>query len=307
VLFIDVNGDGKPDIYVANDTVDKFLYINRSIKGQLRFEEVAQVAGVAGDEHGEPNGSMGLDATDCNGSGRPSLWVTNYVGELHALYRNECQRGNEGFFHVSESSGIAGIGRRTAGWGTGFLDFDLHGWEGIFLTTGDAYRHNPKLPRAQKPVLFRNQGGGFFQDVSAQAGPYFQVGHKGRGVALADFDNDGRIDLAISHLNEPMTILRNEADTAGKHWLGVELAGANHRDVVAARIILEAGGRQQVRFAKGGGSYLSSSDRRHVFGLGSVDRIERLRVVWPSGIEQRWQQLAIDRYWRLVEGDQVAR
>ncbi|HEV3263469.1 MAG TPA: VCBS repeat-containing protein, partial [Gemmataceae bacterium] len=197
VLFVDVNGDGKPDIYVANDMVDKFLYINRSIKGKLRFEELAQVAGVALDDHGLANASMGLDAADYNGSGRASLWVTNYVGELHALYRNECQTGygqqtlaehaetapeRVFFFHASESSGIAAVGRKTSGWGTGFLDLDHHGWEDIFLTAGDAYRHQPGIPRAQNPILFRNLGGGRFKDISALGGPYFKTGHMGRGV-----------------------------------------------------------------------------------------------------------------------------
>jgi hypothetical protein len=99
-----------------------------------------------------------------------------------------------------------------------------------------------------------------------------------------------------------VAVLRNEADCSGNHWLGVELEGANHRDVVGARIILEAGGRKQTRFAKGGGSYLSSSDRRHVFGLAGASHVERLRVVWPSGVEQQWQGLALDRYWMLREG-----
>jgi hypothetical protein len=303
VLMVDVNGDGKPDIYVANDTVDKFLYINRSTKGKLQFEDQALFAGVACDQRGLPNGSMGLDAADYNGSGRPSLWVTNYVDELHALYRNECRAGHLCFFHASEGCGIAAIGEKTAGWGTGFLDLDHHGWEDLFLTTGDAYRHSAHVPRAQEPVLLRNRGGKF-KDITAQGGPYFHARHVGRGVVLADFDNDGRIDLAISHLNDPVTILHNEADTAGNHWLGVELQGAAHRDVVGARIILEAGGGKQTRFAKGGSSYLSSSDRRHVFGLGQAGHIDRLRVAWPSGTEQQWQGLAGDRYWRLTEGQQ---
>jgi hypothetical protein len=263
---------------------------------------MGQVSGVALDQRGQTNGSMGLDAADYNGSGRPSLWVTNYIGELQALYRNECQPGREVFVHVSAGTGLASIGLKTSAWGTGFLDLDHHGWEDLVLTAGDAYRHQPGVPRAQYPVLFRNRGDGSFQDVTALGGPYFQTPHKGRGLVLADFDNDGRMDLAISHLNDPVAILRNEADTAGQHWLGVELKGAGHRDVVGARIILEGDGRKQTRFAKGGGSYLSSSDRRHIFGLGSADGVERLSIVWPSGVEQHWRGLAVDRYWRLTEG-----
>jgi hypothetical protein len=306
VLFIDINGDGKPDVYVANDMEDKFLYVNRSAAGRLRFEEQAVSAGAARDDRGLPNGSMGLDAADYDGSGRPALWVTNYAGELQALYRNECRPGQECFLHVSKGAGIAAIGQKTVGWDTGFFDLDHHGWEDIVLTAGDAYRHSHEVARAQRPVLLRNQGGGKFKDASASAGSYFQVAHVGRGLLLADFDNDGRTDLVISHLNEPIAVLRNEADTAGRHWLGVELAGSGHRDVVGARIVVEAGGRRQTRFAKGGGSYLSSCDRRHVFGLGSAGEVERVRVVWPSGVQQEWRQLSPDRYWRLVEGEERA-
>jgi hypothetical protein len=304
VLFIDINGDGKPDVYVANDMEDKFLYVNRSAPGRLRFEEQAVSAGAARDDRGLPNGSMGLDAADYDGSGRPALWVTNYAGELQALYRNECRPGQECFLHASKGAGIAAIGLKTVGWGTGFLDLDHHGWEDIVLTAGDAYRHSHEFGRAQKPVLLRNQGGGKFKDVSASAGPYFQATHVGRGLVLADFDNDGRTDLVISHLNEPITVLHNEADTGGRHWLGIELVGADHRDVVGARIVAEAGGRRQTHFVKGGGSYLSSCDRRHVFGLASAGEVERVRVVWPSGAQQEWRQLGTDRYWRLIEGEE---
>jgi hypothetical protein len=304
VLFVDVNGDGKPDIYVANDTVEKFLYINRSTPGQIRLQEDGLLAGVARDDKGDPNGSMGLDAADYDGSGRASLWVTNFAGEHHALYRNLCQPGRELFLHSSASAGIAALGQQTVAWGTGFLDLEHRGWEDIVLATGDVYHHNPDIPRAQHPVLFQNQGDCKFKIISARGGPYFQTSHMGRGVVMADFDNDGRIDLAISHLNAPVVLLRNEANTASSHWLGLALEGADRRDVVGARIILEAGGRVQTRFARGGGSYLSSCDRRLIFGLGKVEWIDRLRVVWPSGREQEWPSLGIDRYWRLVEGQE---
>jgi hypothetical protein len=284
--------------------VDNFLYMNRTRQpGKIQLEELGLDSGSALSATGKADASMGLDAADYNGSGRPSLWVTNYAGEQHALYRNEFQPTREFFVHASVTAGITARGNNTVAWGTSFLDLEQRGWEDIVFTAGDAYRHNPDLPRAQQPVLFRNLGGGKFKDMSERGGSYFATGHVGRGLVLADFDNDGRIDLAVSHLNDPVAILRNEADTTGRHWLGVELEGVGHRDVVGTRVLLEAGGRQQVRFAKGGGSYLSSSDRRHVFGLGQAEQIDRLRVVWPSGREQQWQGLAIDHYWRLLEGE----
>jgi hypothetical protein len=124
-------------------------------------------------------------------------------------------------------------------------------------------------------------------------------------AVLADLDNDGRVDIVAIHTNEPVVLLRNVA-SQGYRWLGVELTGKGHRDVVGAKIVVEAGGRKQTRFAKGGGSYASSSDRRHVFGLGTSDRIDKLTVVWPSGVEQHFTGLALDRYYRLTEGTEKA-
>src|SRR5262249_5834517 len=145
-------------------------------------------------------------------------------------------------------------------------------------------------------------GDGRFRNVTDQGGPYFRDGQLGRGLVVGDLDNDGRPDLVVSHLNGPVVLLRNEAPPE-RHWLGVELAGPDNRDVAGARLVLEAGGRRQTRFAKGGGSYLSSGDRRLLFGLGTAERIDRLTVVWPSGQTRQWDGdwLAADRYHRLAE------
>lgn len=313
VLMVDVNGDGKPDIYVANDTVDNFLYINRSTKpGEFRFEEVGMSSGTARDDQGTPNGSMGLAASDFNGTGRPSIWVANYENELHALYRNDCMPDPKDrtkdrivFTFITPSAGLAVFGRMTVGWGTGFFDIDHHGAEDLFLVTGHATRVPKTSPRAQIPILARNEGGKF-KDIVQQGGSYFRSHHVGRGAVQADFDNDGRVDLAVMHTNEPVAILRNEADTKGHHWLGVQLAGKDHRDVVGAKLILEAGDRKQTRFAQGGGSYASSSDRRQIFGLGAAGRIDKVTVIWPNGKEQSFADLKLDHYYRLTEGNDKA-
>jgi hypothetical protein len=302
VLLVDINGDGKPDIYVANDTADSFLYVNRCTPGRFHFEERGLVSGTARDLGGSPNGSMGVDAADFDGSGRPSLFVTNYENELHALYRNECKGDNILFQYASRSAGIASLGQSTVGWGTGFFDIDHHGWEDLFLATGHAIRHPARSggdPR-QPPILLRNRGGQF-QDISSRGGPYFRATHLARGVAIGDLDNDGRIDLVIVHLNEPVVLLHNEAAT-DNHWLGVELVGRENADVAGTRLVLELGGRKQTRFAKGGGSYASSGDRRHVFGLGDATKIDRLTVIWPNGEQQSWNDLTIDGYHRLPQG-----
>jgi hypothetical protein len=302
VLVVDVDGDGKPDVYVCNDTVDNFLYLNRSEPGRIRFAEDGFLAGVARDGGGYANGSMGVDAGDPYGSGRPAIWVTNYENELHALYRNDGPQGGQVLFAFdSPGAGIAALGQKYVGWGTGFLDLDHHGREDLFIANGHAIRFPQTAERAQNPVLLRNRDG-TFTDLSGRGGDYFRAKHVARGVALGDLDNDGRVDAVISHLNEPVAVLRNVAP-GGNHWLGVELADKSSADFVGARVTLKAGGRTQTRFAKGGGSYASSGDRRMVFGLVGGDRIDELSVVWPDGTVQLFQGLQPDGYCRLTKGD----
>jgi hypothetical protein len=309
VVIVDVDGDRKPDIFIANDTTDKFLYLNKSKPGQLRFEEVGLAMGVARDGNGVQNGSMGLDAGDYDGSGRASLWVTNYEGELHGLYQNTVtERGKRHFQFATQIAGIAAIGQQYVGFGTGFIDIDNDGWEDLVIINGHVIRHPVRSKLRQQPVLLRNLGNGRFSNITSKGGPYFRTGHVGRGLAIGDLDNDGRSDLVVSHVNEPLTLLHHVGATKN-HWLGVELVGEGHRDIVGARVILEVGGRKVVRFAKGGGSYLSSADRRLLFGLGAATKTGTLTVEWPTGEtrSQVFEGLAIDRYHRLTQAGRKAK
>lgn len=302
VVVVDVNQDGKPDVYVANDTVANFLYVNKSEKGTIKFVEKGKLAGVAFDGGGGPNGSMGVDAGDPFRIGKPCLWVTNYENEFHALYRNHSAGDLVSFIFATQASGIGAIGQKFVGWGTGFADLDHDGWEDIFIANGHAIRFPTGASRLQKPVLFLNRSGKF-KDITARGGPYFAEPHLSRGAALADFDNDGHTDIAVSHMNAPVSLLKNVCPSADRTWVGVDLVGEGNRDVVGTRVMVEAGGSTQTRFAKGGGSYASSPDRRFVFGLGSGGKVTKLTVVWPDGSKQEFTDVPTGKYHVLVQGD----
>jgi hypothetical protein len=281
VLMVDVDLDGKPDVYVANDGVDSFLYMNRSSDGRTRFEEEGLLRGVSRGD-----------------SGWPSLWVANFENQYHALYRN---RGAGRFVFATLAAGIGSIGQRYVGFGTAFIDVDNDGNEDLVVSNGHVFRHPTAVTAAQHPILLANQGNGRFQDISSAGGAYFGQNHLGRGLAVVDLDNDGWPDLVVSHLNSPVGMLRNAGGNA--HWLGFELHGLDHRDLVGSRVIVQVGGRQLTRFVKGGGSYCSASDARIVFGLGNTDHIDGVEVFWSWGKQQHWDggDFPVNRYCHLQE------
>jgi len=302
-----VNNDGKPDIYVANDTTDNFLYRNATKQpGILKFDDVGGPMFVAKDDRGVANGSMGLAAGDYDGSGLASIWVTNYENELHALYRNKMVGGRQHFLYSTRVSGIAAIGQLHVGWGTCFLDSDNRGLLDIFVSNGHVIRHPYQAPLAQEAVFLRNLGGGRFlryKEEGTDQNAYMAARHRGRGLALGDLDNDGLPDLIISNVNEPVAILRN-VSAANNHWLGVDLRGKDHRSVVGARLVLDVNDQKVTRFATSGGSYASSFDPRLLFGLGKNEKVGRLTVYWPAAEPrvEHFDGLTIDRYHQLEQG-----
>jgi hypothetical protein len=299
VLLADLDLDGRVDIYVGNDGTPKFLYQNL---GNLKFDEVGLQSGTSLNDRGDPDGSMGLDVFDYNLDGLPDLWVTNFENESCAVYRN---LGKWLFRHVSRSTGITAVGALYVGWGTVATDFDRDGDEDLFVSNGHVIRFPTRSTVRQLPLLFENLGNGKFASVASRAGEALSVPHLGRGLAAADFDDDGDLDLALTPINEPLLILANDAQTAN-HWLTLKLIGVkSSRDAVGAIVSLETPLGKQIRQVKGGGSFASTSDSRLFFGLGTADQVLRLEIRWPSGLTQVFMNVAPDRLLRVVEGDTV--
>ncbi len=281
VLMADLDADQDVDIYVANDVTPNFLYENAG-DGTLR--EVGMISGTAVSQMATPDGSMGLGLGDYDDDGLPDLWVTNYEQELFALYRNT---GSLSFVHVSEASGIAEAVGNRVGWGTVFQDLDLDGDQDLFSAVGHPQFDSPD-DRRQLPLLLENLNCQTFRNISAaMAEPYFQSLQNARGVVAADLDNDGQSDIIVSHLKSPSFILKNESPEPPS-WTGLRLIGRSAgRDAVGAAVAVETNaGRTTTRFVSGGGSYLSSPDRRIVIALKPGETIRRATIFWPqAGIQ----------------------
>lgn len=258
VLIADLDLDGRPDIYVANDATDNFLYLNR---GGWKFEESGVVAGVARDENGGYDGSMGVDIGNIDGSGRPSILVTNFQDEWHAFYRN---MGGGRFLHHSQAMGLASLGRSFVGFGVAVADFNLDGMDDAVIAHGHVLRFPKGSAVAQQPVLMRGTTAGSRRMLarSGDAGPYFALPHSARGMATGDFDLDGRLDLVVSHINAPVALLRNVSPMDGKGWVGFQ-------GIAPGFLVQEPGNPTRTLFGKGGGSYLSSGSGRIAFGFPS--------------------------------------
>lgn len=240
---------------------------------------------------------MGIALLDYDNNLRPDIWVTNYENESFALYRNE---GAASFTHVSQVAGIYALGSSYVGFGTAACDLDRDGDEDLVVSNGHVVNHPQSGSVRQKPLLLLNEGGRFKPEVFS-ADTYFGQSHVGRGLAVADLDNDGDTDIVVSHCNAPSAILKNETVTQS-NWLGVKLVGIiSNRDAIGARVKLVGTDRTQLRSVIGGGSYLSQSEYRLLWGTQAGDLARRLEITWPSGIKQELPIVGTNRHITVVE------
>jgi hypothetical protein len=299
VVCFDFNGDGWTDVFIANDSMENFLFANR---GDGTFQEIGIAAGVALSDDGKAEAGMGVDAADYDRDGRLDLFVTHLDRELNRLYRN---LGDGSFEDATMSSKIGAGNFRLSGFGTRFIDYDNDGWRDLFIANGHVLDNielfHADTAYAEKKTVYRNQRGAF-RDVTEQLGPALSIPRVSRAAAFADYDNDGDIDVLVTNNGQEPQLLRNDGGNRN-HWLEVRLTGVrSNRDGVGARVRLTAGGVTVVDESKGGMSYQSAHDRRLHFGLGDVARADVIQVRWPSGVVDRLTNVAADRVVVVQEG-----
>ena len=300
VTWVDFNNTGKLDIFVANDATPNYLYKN---EGNGKFSEIGLESGTAVSQDGTEQACMGVAIGDYLHNGLPSIYITNFENEYNILYRNN---GDWQFDDVAYKSGVGLPSMPYVKWGDAFFDVDNDGWLDLIAVSGHVYPQVAILPSGggyeQPGLLHLNQHDGTFCDASQQAGPALMERRVSRGVAVADLFNDGQVDVVIEDIDGSPRILRNRG-MAGNHWVNFELAGTkSNRLAIGAKLKVTAGGVTQTEQIRSGGSYLSQSDFRAHFGLGSANKVESVEIRWPSGATDNFRNLAADQLYSILEG-----
>ena len=299
VSTLDFDEDGWPDIYVACDSTPSILYRNNH---DGTFTDVAVTAGAAFNEDGREQAGMGTSVADFNGDGHLDIFKTNFSDDTSTLYRNN----GDGTFTDATSAAGLGLYTQYLGWGTMFFDFDNDGWPDLILANGHVYpevdsQHlgsNYKEPR----ILYHNNGDGTFSDISASSGSGLTTPASSRGLAVGDLWNDGRMSVVVSNMNAPASLLENQVRTPN-HWIALRTVGTkSNRDGIGARITVKVGSRMLVNEVRSGSSYISNSDMRVHFGLGTAAKVDWIEIRWPSGLIERFADLGVDAIHTVNEG-----
>jgi len=317
-VFVDLDDDGWLDLVVANDSTPNYLYRNRH---DGTFEDVSYLSGFAVNEEGRAQASMGIGVGDYHRDGKLDLFITTFSDDYKTLYRND---GDANFTDVSFRAGLGNPTIPFLAWGCGFLDFDNDGLLDIFIANGHVYpvadRAEWGTTWAERPQLFRNFDGAKFQEVPPATGSGLAVVASARGAAFGDLFNDGHIDVVLNNIDAPPTLLRNLVRNSN-HWITLKLVGQTSlsvsssspsknpaptgktpRDAIGAKVFLTAGGVRERADVFSGASYASSSDPRLHFGLGSASKVDKLEILWPSGLREEVTLPCIDCIVQLVEG-----
>jgi hypothetical protein len=303
-VVFDPDEDGDLDLFVSNDSTPNFLWQN---DGTGRFKEAAMRAGAALNDAGRPQANMGVAVGDADGDTRQDIYVTTFDEDHNTLFRNE---GGGFFMDATSVARLAEPTYRYLGWGCGFFDADLDGDVDLLSVNGHVYPQVDQLAlgRAyrQRTQVFAGEGDGTFREITDAAGPGLAPARAGRGAAFGDYDDDGDVDVLIGNIDEPPTLLRNDGVPVGA-WVSVRLLGAApNRNAVGAVVTVLAGGRRQARVALSGSSFLSTSDPRLHFGLGSARRIDELQVRWHGGAVETLRDLPVGRVLTVEQGRGLA-
>ena len=297
VVATDINNDGLMDLFVANDTVENFLFVNR---GGGKFEEVGLPAGVAFSDAGKPRSGMGVDSADYDGDGWQDLFVANIDLEFFSLYHNQ-----KDLTFTDDAGEIAPATQLLSGWGLRFFDYDNDGDQDLLLVNGhpdDFVEMRNSRVKYKEPLLMFQNIGRAFKDVSRLSGAVFSKEFSGRGMSTADFDNDGDLDVLVSNNGEAPLLLRNQGGNRN-NWLGLQLvATKSNSAAVGAVITWQAAGLKRSRLKTGGGSYLSSHDPREILGVGGATKVDFVEIRWPSGKVDKMTNLPLNVYVKVLEG-----
>ncbi|MGB6390757.1 MAG: CRTAC1 family protein [Candidatus Acidiferrales bacterium] len=308
VVLADLNNDGWPDIFIANDTQRNFLYFNNQ---DGTFKDASFTSGAGFSEDGRPESGMSADAADVMNNGLPYLFVSHLDFELNRLYRNN---GDGTFTDDTIASGLAQTNILKSAFGARFFDFDNDGWRDLLVINGhildNIALYHPEVAYAEEKKLYRNTGDASFVDSTKTEGADFRAPRVGRGLAVGDFDNDGWLDFLVNNNGQDAQLFRNDGAASpaarGNHWLGVKLVGTkSNRDAIGAHLKLVAGDLTSYDQTKGGMSYMSAQDPRIYFGLGKRNRVDSLEIWWPSGWRETLSNIPVDTIITVVEGKGV--